>query len=110
MKLSREEETFLRHWMHDEVHYQEGVGPAKELQVFHRASPADLADLIAAAIPNVSDQEAAGNSPPTLMRPIWPWSQETFRARLEEARDVLAERFRRQRSEESPSRAITGAS
>jgi HD superfamily phosphodiesterase len=27
MKLSSEEEQFLRHWMHDEIHYQDGQGP-----------------------------------------------------------------------------------
>ena len=27
MKLSRDEELFLRHWMYDEVHYEEGPGP-----------------------------------------------------------------------------------
>jgi hypothetical protein len=31
MRLSPEEETFLRHWMYDEVHYQNGTGPAKRL-------------------------------------------------------------------------------
>lgn len=60
MRLSRDEEVFLRHWMHDEVHYGEGTGPAKRLQLRHRAVPADLAVLIAAAIPDPSDQESAG--------------------------------------------------
>src|SRR5947209_15822652 len=45
MKLSPEEETFLRRWMYDEVHYQEGPGPAKRLQVAHRVPPADLAAI-----------------------------------------------------------------
>ena len=48
MRLSREEETFLRHWIYDEAHYQEGTGPAKRLQLQHRARPADVAILIAA--------------------------------------------------------------
>jgi len=52
----------LRHWMYDEVHYQDGTGPAKRLQLQHRAIPADLAVLIAAAIPEPSDQEEAGQS------------------------------------------------
>lgn len=51
VKLSRDEELFLRHWMYDEVHYQDGLGPAKQLQVRYRAVPADLAVLIAAAFP-----------------------------------------------------------
>ena len=33
MKLSRDEEVFLRHWMYDEVHYRDGQGPAKRLQL-----------------------------------------------------------------------------
>jgi hypothetical protein len=35
MRLSRDEEAFLRQWMYDETHYQEGTGPAKRLQVQH---------------------------------------------------------------------------
>ncbi len=27
MKLSRDEKTFLRHWMYDEAHFQEGLAP-----------------------------------------------------------------------------------
>ncbi len=29
MKLSPEEENFLRHWIYDEAHYQEGQGPIR---------------------------------------------------------------------------------
>jgi len=39
MKLSPEEESFLRHWMYDEVHFQNGPGLAKQLRwknEFHR--------------------------------------------------------------------------
>jgi hypothetical protein len=43
MRLSPEEERFLRHWMHDEIHYQDQVGLAKRLQVKHGVPPADLA-------------------------------------------------------------------
>lgn len=89
MKLSREEELFLRHWMYDEVHYQGGPGPAKRLQVQHGASPADLAILIAAAMPAPADQEAAGLDPPSAAPPAWPWSEEGFRTRLAEARAAL---------------------
>jgi hypothetical protein len=89
MKLSREEEVFLRHWMYDEVHYSEGQGPAKQLQVQHRAVPADLAVLIAAAIPDLADQEAAGLGPPPAEPPIWPWSEDLLRSRLAEARTAL---------------------
>ena len=95
MKLSREEESFLRHWMHDEAHYQEGSGPAKRLQVEHRAVPADLAMLIAAAIPNLAEQEAAGVGPPPAEPPTWPWSDVALAARLAEARTVLAARDNR---------------
>src|SRR5438067_13392062 len=64
MKLSPEEEAFLRHWMYDEVHYADGPGPAKQLQLHHGVAPADLALLIAAGIPDPADQEAAGSGPP----------------------------------------------
>jgi hypothetical protein len=92
MKLSHEEEAFLRHWIYDEVHYEEGTGPAKQLQLEHRATPADLAILITAAIPDPADQEAASLDG-TLAEPLsWPWSEEIFRSRLAEARYLLAER------------------
>lgn len=89
MKLSREEELFLRHWMYDEAHYQEGEGPAKKLQLRHRAVPADLAIVIAAAFPDLSDQEATGTGPPPSGPPSWPWTEVTFRARVAEARTLL---------------------
>lgn len=92
MKLLPEEEQFLRHWMHDEVHYQDGQGFAKRLQLLHHAIPADLAILIAAAIPDPADQEAAGLTPPADVPLTWPWSDEGFRARLAEARTILAGR------------------
>jgi hypothetical protein len=88
--LSRDEELYLRHWIYDEAHYQDVEGPAKRLQVRHRAVPADMAVLIAAAIPDPADQEAAGLGPPPAEPPTWPWSQETLRTRLAEARTALA--------------------
>jgi hypothetical protein len=93
MKLSPEEDTFLRHWMYDEVHFQEGRGPAKSLQLQHRAIPADLATIIAAALPDFQDQETAGNTPPAREPLTWPWSEESFQRRLDEARTILAERI-----------------
>ncbi len=92
MKLSREEESYLRHWIYDEARYQDCVGAAKRLQVQHHVAPADLADLIAAAIPEPSDQEAASLGPPPTDAQVWPWTAETFRARVAEARGVLAQR------------------
>jgi hypothetical protein len=92
MRLSREEEVFLRHWMYDETHFREGTGPAKRLQLQHRAVPADLATLIAAALPEPSEQEDAGLGPPPGEPPTWPWSAEALRGRLVEARALLAER------------------
>jgi hypothetical protein len=92
MRLSREEETFLRRWMYDEMRYQEGVGPAKQLQLQHQAVPADLATLIAAAIPDPAEQEAAGLGPPPPEPPTGPWSAESLRSRLAEARTALAGR------------------
>ena len=93
MRLSPEEQRFLRQWMWDEVHYLEGVGPAKQLQVDHGVPPADLALLIAAAIPNPADQ-AAAICPAAIEPPSWPWSEETWQARLAEAEAVLADRGR----------------
>jgi hypothetical protein len=90
MRLSLEEEAFLRRWMYDEVHYQDGVGPAKRLQVEHRVPPADLAAIIAAAIPDPAEQEAAGSAPPPGGLPNWPWPGDTLRLRLAEARAALA--------------------
>ena len=89
MKLSPDEEMFLRHWMYDEVHYEEGPGPAKRLQVQHRAIPGDLAILIAAAIPDPLEQERAGLDRPSVDPPTWPWSHESLRARIAEARAAL---------------------
>jgi hypothetical protein len=89
MKLSRDEELFLRHWIYDEAHYQDGIGSAKRLQVQHRVRPADLALLIAAALPDPAEQAAAGSGPPPAEPPSWPWSDETLRVRLVEARATL---------------------
>ena len=80
MKLSHDEEAFLRHWMYDEVHYRDGQGPAKRSQLEHRAVPADLAVLIAAALPDLADQEAAGLGSPPAEPPTWPWSVEMLGA------------------------------
>jgi hypothetical protein len=93
MRLSREEDAFLRRWMYDEAHYRDGPGPAKALQIQHRVPPADLAAVIAAAIPDPADQEAAGHGPPPMDPPAWPWAGDAFRDRLTEARAVLAARL-----------------
>jgi hypothetical protein len=92
MKLSREEDIFLRHCMYDETHFREGPGPAKRLQLAHRLTPADLATVIAAAIPSTADQETAGIGPPPPEAPTWPWPGESFTTRLAEARALIASR------------------
>jgi hypothetical protein len=92
MKLSREEDVFLKRWIFDEFHYDSGAGPAKRLQIEHRVVPAELSILIAAAIPDPREQKIAALGPPPADEPKWPWSEEGFRARLEEARAVLAAR------------------
>lgn len=92
LKLSHNEEHFLRRWVYDEVHYEQGPGPAKRLQLEHRVTPADLAIVVAAAIPDASDQAALGSGPPPAERPAWPWSDESLRARLAEARSLLSAR------------------
>ncbi len=89
MSLSRDEEIFLRHWMYDEVHYEEGQGPAKRLQVQHEAAPADLAILIAATMPDPTDQEAVGLGPPPTEPPAWPWPGDALRLRVADARAAL---------------------
>ena len=89
MKLSPEEMHFLRHWMYDEVHYQEGSGPAKQLQREHQEISSNLAVLIAAAIPDLAEQWAAGVGPPPAGPPAWPWPQAAIEARLAEARAGL---------------------
>ncbi len=100
MNLSPEEVHFLRHWMYDEMHYQEGSGPAKQLQREHRAISANLAVIIAAAIPDPAEQWAAGVGPRPAEPPTWPWSQAAMQARLAEARALLASTGRRQASAE----------
>jgi hypothetical protein len=105
MRLSREEETFLRAWIADEAHYQAGVGPAKRLQVQQGVRPADLALLIAAGLPDPAAQEAAAMDHPHTEAPAWPWTAETFRQRLAEARATLGEGPQG----EQPARASGGA-
>jgi hypothetical protein len=78
--------------MYDEVHFQQGQGPAKRLQIEHGAAPADLGVLIAAAMPVPAEQEAAARTPPKEF-PKWPWSGEALPARLSEARAILAQRM-----------------
>jgi hypothetical protein len=92
MKLFRDEENFLRHWMYDEVHYHEGRGTAKTLQVEHGIAPADLGILIAAAMPDPAQQEAAGFGPAPKTPPTWPWIEASFAQRVAEAREVLRQR------------------
>jgi hypothetical protein len=89
MKLSHEEEVFLRHWIYDEVHYREGTGPAKRLQVAHKVPPANLALIIAAALTEPGEQEAAADGPPPTELPIWPWPKDSCARRIEEARQLL---------------------
>jgi hypothetical protein len=88
--LSREEDVFLRYWMYDKVHYQDGTRPAKRLQVAHRAPPADLAVLIAAGLPDLAEQQAAGICPPPAEPPVWPWTEDRLRNRVAEARAALS--------------------
>jgi hypothetical protein len=103
MKLSPDEDSFLRHWMYDEVHYQDGPGPAKRLQLEHRAVPDDLSTLIAAAIPDPADQEAAGHGPPPGELPAWPWPGDLLRRRLVEARSALEIKPDREQRDPRPS-------
>src|SRR5947209_1497292 len=97
MRLSHEEEIFLRHWIYDELHYPKGQCSAKRLQVEHGVVPADMATIVAASMPEPEEQEAAGLGPPPAEPPLWPWSDDTWRDRRGEARLFLAQR-RRDRS------------
>jgi hypothetical protein len=92
MKMSPDEDAFLRRWIYDEGHYRDGAGPAKRLHVKSRTPPADLALLIAAALPDVNEQAAAVLGAPPAEPSGWPWSEEALRARFPEARVLLAER------------------
>ncbi len=91
MKLSHEEDLFLRHWLYEQFHYASGPGPAKRLQIEQRAIPANLSVLIAAAIPEPAEQRAAALGPPPAEVPTWPWTEEGLHARLAEAHSALAE-------------------
>jgi class 3 adenylate cyclase len=108
MKLSREEETFLRHWMYDEAHDADEPGPAERLQVEHGAKPADLTLLISAALPDPADQEAAALGPAPAEAPTWPWSDDALRARIAEARAALAEQPRARAGKKRRHTAKTG--
>ena len=102
MKLSLEEMHFLRHWMYDEMHYQEGTGPAKQLQRSHHAISANLAVIIVAAMPDLAEQWAAGVGPPPAEPPTWPWSNAAIEARLTEARTLLESTGGREALAEEP--------
>src|SRR5437763_16248694 len=91
LKLSRDEELFLCHWMYDEMHYGAGAGPAKRLQIEQKVTPAEIAVLIAAAFPDPATQESAGLGPAPAQPPRWPWSPQSFQLRMAEARGGLAE-------------------
>src|SRR5947209_224668 len=89
MKLSRAEEILLRHWRDDETHYRDGTGPAKRLQREHRAIPADLGTIIAAAMPSPADQQGAALGPPLAEPPSWPWPGDALSKRLADAETLL---------------------
>src|SRR4029077_1989128 len=92
LTLSPEEELFLRQWMFDEVHFEEGQGPAKLLQVAQGVRPAELSLLIAAALPDPAAQQAAVSGATRSACPTWPWSAQSFQDRLGEAQALLASR------------------
>jgi len=91
MKLSPDEKNFLRHWIYDEMHFRDGAGPAKRLQVAHQVAPFNLAAVIAAALPEI-EQMAAAEGPPPVEPPTWPWTDDDIEQRIIEARSLLAER------------------
>jgi hypothetical protein len=92
LTLSPDEELFLRQWMFDEAHFEEGQGPAKRLQVAQGVRPAELSLLIAAALPDPAEQLAAVSGATRSTCPIWRWSVQSFQDRLGEAQVMLASR------------------
>ncbi len=98
LTLSPEERFFLRQWMFAEVHFEEGQGPAKRLQVAQGVRPAELSLLIAAALPDPAEQQAAVSGATRSACPTWPWSARSFQDRLEEAQAILASRHSRIRT------------
>jgi hypothetical protein len=76
--------------MYDEVHYHEGRGPAKVLQLNHHVTAAELGILIAAAMPDSATQQSAAVNAPSLDLIKWPWTDAALTARLAEARSILA--------------------
>lgn len=92
MRLSPDEDRYLRRWMYDEAHYLDEEGPAKRLQLAHRAIPADLAVIVAAGFPDLAEQERIAAGAPPAQPAAWPWTDDSLRTRLAEARQVLANR------------------
>jgi hypothetical protein len=88
--------------MYDEMHYREGSGPAKQLQREHQAISANLAVIIAAAIPDLAVQWAVGVGPPPAEPPMWPWSKVAIQARVAQARALLESTGGRQASADQP--------
>lgn len=91
MKLSLEEQAFLKQWMYDENHFMEGQGPAKRLQIAHGVRPGDLGLLVAAAIPDPAEQQAAAETP-LKSAVAWPWTEDELSNRLLEARSIVSSR------------------
>lgn len=87
MDLTAKEEQFLQAWMHDELHFREGTGPAKRLQREHLVKPADLAVLIAAWLPDPDEQFRLAEAVMPQSHLEWPWaSREEFERRLCQAK------------------------
>src|SRR5262245_38640807 len=89
LRLRASAETFLRHWLFEDIHHPEERGLAKKLQVAQRVTAAELAVLIAAGLPELVDHDTTGQARPPVSNPVWPWSEESFRLRLTEARMLL---------------------
>lgn len=103
MDLTSGEAQFLQAWMHDELQFREGTGPAKQLQRAHQVTPFDLALLIAAWLPDPNEQFRRAEEPSPDPSPEWPWqTQEEFETRLRQAKEELALR------NQSPARSSNG--
>jgi hypothetical protein len=91
MNVGVAEEQFLQAWMHDELHFREGTGPAKRLQRAHQVMPFDLALLIAAWLPDPNEQFQRAEEPLPEAPVEWPWqTPRKFETRLRQAKEELA--------------------
>jgi len=92
MKLSREEEGFLRHWMYDKTHYQDGPGPAKQFCI--EQPLLTWPPSLPLPSPTWTTRKLPASGPRLMIPPMWPWIGDTLRTRIFEAQAALPEHGR----------------